>query len=116
MTLLCFLVTKNEPDKPKWGKARQKISIGHKFEIIMLRESPNYKNLNHRQFCDVVSKLYDRKITPRTLREMFDSKDMIKAAVSLGEFDPYATSRLKKKTKARISQRLSTLPMFGPPK
>lgn len=111
---ILLLVARKNDAKPKTEKTRQKLSIGHKFEIIMLRESPNYKNLTQQQFCDVVSNLYKRKISRRMLKEMFDTKDMIVAAVSVGDFDPYATHRLRKPTKAKISHKLAPLPLDGP--
>ena len=81
----------------------------------MLRESPNYKNLTQQQFCDVCTGLYQRKISRRQLKEMFDAKDMIIAAVSVGDFDPYSTHRLRKPTINKISTKCGISALLPPP-
>ena len=70
----------------------------------MLRESPNYKNLTQQQFCDVCTNLYQRKISRRRLKEIFDAKDMITAAVSVGDFDPCSTHRQMSQLSRKLNE------------
>lgn len=88
------------------SELRQKLSVGHKYDIIMLRRSPEYKDMSQAVFSALVSKLYQRKITRKMIQKMLAATDIITAAASVADLDPYSTYKIGKQAKAKIANKM----------